>query len=116
MEPKINPRELRLGNLVSYNGIIHPIVNADQIHYSGGLEPIPLTPAILEKCGFRTNGNFWYDDGNVGVNNDMSVYVTADVGDGSHETGILNLPHIKYLHQLQNLVHIISGTELNYQP
>lgn len=71
--------------------------------------PVPLTPETLKMCGF--------------------VYDSEDNGDSLAESYVLDklvwsvglkemyynnepLPHIEYLHQLQNLVFALTGKEL----
>lgn len=76
------------------------------------LEPIPLTPEILEKAAMhtvhrsyffefpevkRTVAVTWYDD------TQKQVFLNANY------IGIL---HLQYLHQLQNIVHALTGFEL----
>ncbi len=65
--------------------------------------PIPLTPELLERCGFISNP---YQD-------------RYELGDIHFEYCAIRemlwnekFPHIKYLHQLMNLIHSITGTEL----
>ena len=74
------------------------------------LQPIPLTPEILEKCGFiMVKEDFWQKL-NVTIiltkdgNNLCFVYVEE----------ILNAP--KSLHQLQNLYFALTGEELTFKP
>ena len=84
------------------------------VMYLSDLEPIPLTPRILEKCGFK-EGSYhknWfsiptltphivkYDDG----------FILEMVDD------IRISESFQYLHQLQNLYFALTGTELNYTP
>lgn len=78
-------------------------------------DPIPITPEILEKCGFvvryvdSENINSWIEWGtNVILNqykNDNSYFYLYPA---------LWYPtqHIKYLHQLQNLYFALTGQEL----
>lgn len=78
------------------------------------LNPIPLTPKILEKCGFDYDasyelpkvqkGNFilWDScDGTFGANFGYLMQLDVDV---------------EFLHQLQNLYYALTGEELNYTP
>lgn len=90
------------------------------------LEPIPLTPEILEKCGFsksnypnKTIVAYRLDIGDDGfkiivsfVNGKLNNVILE--GNGSYdEAGEKELTEIcKYLHQLQNLIHSLTGTEL----
>jgi hypothetical protein len=72
------------------------------------IEPIELTPKILERCGFR---NFVRDEWIVTSGNTHTDFVFSSEG--------LQLRHstpsrvgIKYLHQLQNFFYAIAGQEL----
>jgi hypothetical protein len=119
-KPTVKINELREGNLVLEHGILHKISwkDADQWHLDS-FEPIPLTPELLEKCGFRdgykgrSNSDDWYYYINI-RRYYFSLYKY------SHNKGrvicqfsaarILNPP--QYLHQLQNLYFALTGTEL----
>lgn len=129
----IAANELRIGNYVSdihsENGI-WKIVSIGELTakygnyksnvYSSKFEnitPIPLTPEILYKCGFvkskRVQGGFTID----GLEIDLD-YITQDQ-DGyefEYKFGLSdkwNIVHVKYLHQLQNIIHALTGKELN---
>lgn len=72
-----------------------------------GVNPIPLTPKILEKCGF-----VWHKE-------QKDVQGKAVPGEWFHEAyaeypGLFYLPQhgLKHLHQLQNLYFAITGEEL----
>lgn len=75
---------------------------------------IPLTPEILEKCGFewdiyyqaRTNGNYVLTEGELD---------SWRIAYGKRRADII-VYGIKYVHQLQNLIFALTGTELKYQP
>jgi len=121
----MKPNELRVSNLVADRGgkilsidwfdrykvcqqmiiegmEVHPIT--EEFEY---LQPIPLTPEWLERFGFvadhenQTLGTY-YDHGDYGVymmGNEICDYFYTDT-------------RLKYLHQLQNLYHALTGTEL----
>lgn len=77
------------------------------------LEPIPLTPTILEECG-KVEGRCFF------IQDDFSrveFLMWSDVIDGKYyfECGTYRI-EVRYLHQLQNLYHSLTGKELNYQP
>jgi hypothetical protein len=123
----INAKELRYKNLFIVKGIhdyiaIHAIdvpLNRVSISHMGthdwipidDLQPIPLTPEVLEKCGFdkhtkNTNGATieWLQHYNL-------RYLTfnaflLELGDD------ISLGHIIHLHQLQNLYMALTGEEL----
>jgi hypothetical protein len=99
------------------------LFSLDSIH------PIPLTPEILEKCGFVmlhhlgkiqptfqidssfelhwANGILYltFSQDNYDENIDLSEFIIERA-----------LPHIQYLHQLQNLYFALTGEELTYTP
>lgn len=88
------------------------------------IQPIPLTPEILEKCGF-------YVDIHYGVFN-ISIYIEgfnpftfrlrkgiSGLMDGEYWvfiSGGLIPEKIKYLHDLQNLYYAVTKKELEYKP
>lgn len=75
------------------------------------IDPIPLTPDILEACGFvkKTDsapgiGDFhWYDNGDYETIRVYNDWITLK--------GVESVP-IKYLHHLQNLIFALTGQEL----
>jgi hypothetical protein len=120
-------RELRLGNWVLtpdgsvqitdiFNGGInlsddkyeaYPDYSMDQV------SPIPLTPEILEAAGFekgcltkRINEDWfiYYNDG-------MWLQVEKQ-GKRDYICERISQFHIKYVHQLQNYFHALTGSEL----
>jgi hypothetical protein len=128
----IREKELRIGNLIAdihgkticvnsiYEGGINLSGNGyggiDREHYLPECSGIPLTPEILEACGFEDyssdqNGNClrlrfdsrelaWY------VQDGFLRYQTQSTG------WTTQFDHIKYLHQLQNLFFALTGSEL----
>ena len=104
--------ELRIGNYVIDNrdDSIHKVtgstIHSYEFSNTSILKPIPLNEEWLLKFGFEQKGSFYriknsrfaeiivYDDG-IDVCN-HSVY----------------LPHIKSVHQLQNLYFALTGCEL----
>ena len=61
------------------------------------LSYIPLTPEVLEKCGFETKSPV------LAVNSDGDCFYLSDT-------------NIKYLHEFQDAYRIYSGKELTYTP
>lgn len=116
----IQVNEYRCGNSVSYCGdcdTINAISHADHfvcLNSAGQLsvfdtdvEPIPLTPDLLLKCGlsdFQFAENFTV---RMRSRQHASMLYIEQYGEGEE-----CLPHIKYLHQLQNLYFALTGQEL----
>lgn len=84
----------------------------DKIH-----SPIPLTPEILEKCGFTQH----HDDCHNQV-----IYIKNIFHDLPFQWGVYpnelasgfivsNAKPLRYLHQIQNLYFALTGEELNVQ-
>jgi len=88
------------------------------------LFPIPLTPEILEKCGFVKNRN---GEPSIEIN-DIASHLELMVGvDNFHYPSFTQTPQgdeertvffnrINSLHQLQNLYFALCGTELPINP
>jgi len=76
--------------------------------------PIPLTPEILEKCGFKfRNQNYvtWYYKPLMGFASTMKIFVHDDFYFfNPYEWNFQR--EIKSLHQLQNLYYALTGEEL----
>ena len=115
----IKENELRLGNYIIEDGR-ETEFNGDFYHWcSDIMKPIPLTEEWLIKFGMD------YTDG---FSNSRKLYVKKHKHDTSNITysekeGVLRLtngnpkgsmliPHIKYVHQLQNLYFSLTGEEL----
>lgn len=119
----IDPKELMIGNVVLYRQVEvvitelrtkyaeiaypHPSTMLDDAFYKY-LAPIPLTPSILERCGFVKYYNpekdhtteYWDYHG-------MALIVYS---------GVIRLQQhgtiIEHLHHLQNIVKNLTGKEL----
>jgi hypothetical protein len=79
------------------------------------VNPIPLTPEILEKCGFTKDGDFMsIDIGNNTIINCLGngCWVDKIVNECEYSVG---LGGADYLHQLQNLYFALTGKELEYK-
>lgn len=125
--------ELRIGNWININGQYVNIgygVIMDMHKKQKGIKnsyldtltfnPIPLTPEILEKCGFTKMNNGW----NMGERKSY-MDVIFSLFDDNYCQGELDLrlngsdlpmPKVKYLHQLQNLYFALTGEELTFKP
>ena len=128
----INANELRIGSCVMYNNRLFqieaisrslPCLNTDEFGIGvvdwNNIEPIPLTPEILEKCGLK-NGNSELDRNvfystnkhlaqfSVNISGSFGIYVGVFIA--------LRSVHLEYLHQLQNLYFALTNEELNYTP
>jgi hypothetical protein len=108
--------ELRIGNNLWPRRVLDPentritgySICAKHLAYSEeelnhDWEGIPLTPEILKKC--------------AQIDFDFAENMTLRLRPGGayveqYSEGEEKLPHIKYLHQLQNLVFILTGEEL----
>lgn len=118
----IEAKQLRIGNWVNFdnrNWLINSVTKdfpyLETIEFGFGIveyrniEPIPLTPEILEKCGFdpTSKGFFkhpnWY---NVSLK-----YIRGTYSLRFNFTDIV-ATNIDYVHQLQNLYFALTGEEL----
>lgn len=107
--------ELRIGNLLNYHtaeGEVLPTVidwqdlkwiSEDPKGFNLVHSPIPLTEEILLKCGYATcsfrDNHFVIKGHTIWKCNDLFI---------CDKNGIV----LKYLHQLQNLYHALTGEEL----
>ena len=116
--------ELRIGNLVNarktnhtwdqtclITGLTHKGI---YVKYDNGhiipinIEPILLTEEWLLSMGFISNP---YQDRYENV----VIHVECNKTRGVTELWIDKMPHIKYLHELQNLYFALTGKELEYE-
>jgi len=125
-------KELRLNNLIqtSYEGIlIIQGIAPDQVYacreiglptgrYSlASIQPIELSEEWLLRLNFKKGGDtiFRYPfSGSI-----LLVLFKTEgiqvgiVYNGTISGGSINLPHVKYLHQVQNLIFDLTGQELH---
>lgn len=109
----IKSKELRIGNWVT-NGEKNHTADANVIYdvamseFNDGefpIEPIPLTPEILEKCG-TVEGRCFYT-------NDKQLIIWRDLVYSKYWFDCNNQKiEIKSLHQLQNIYFALTGEEL----
>ena len=130
----IQLNELRVGNIVNVNylegGIKHCVLTADLL---GDLligdtfniniidcYPIEITPEILEACGIELNedlGDQQYyqmpnESNGYGVLIDHKELAFYSFKGDNVYTLIYDSEDFLYLHQLQNLIHALTGKEL----
>jgi len=138
----LQANELRIGNCIYFTGNgennIVPVIelwakelvfgyvgNAMcQFYNSENISPIPLTPEILEKCGFILNRN---NEISIEIN-DIASHLELMSGAGGYyypsftqtpqgdEERSVYFNRITSLHQLQNLYFALTGEELIYKP
>lgn len=120
----IAPQDLRIGNWVldedgkmsSVKSINDRTVGLHTTFYAHSssyktISPLPLSPEILEKCGFEKQAENTYS-----LEPDFGCYIAKDgvmfyaLIDNESEGHLLTT--IKYLHRLQNIVHALTNTEL----
>lgn len=130
--------ELRIGNIVFYNSEDdknEPVryyctingadlrIMQDDENYLKSHEPIPLTPELLEKCGFSDKD---YKSGYIGIEIKAGGMITDFVLTKPQVLGEFqkqfcweytagNIPFflkLEYLHQLQNLYFSLTCKEL----
>lgn len=121
----IPKKELRIGSWVKLDGRPYEITGSDlyafddTAHHRGRRvlysDPIPLTPEILEKCGFKNVGAHNWVNGLFSLKGRMPHF-----NDGYHilsgKDVVVGSRTLFYLHQLQNLYFALTGEEINYQP
>lgn len=118
----IKANELRIGNFILEGGKFYEIRHSDfevadlnynsetQSFYITG-DPIPLTPEILEQCGFEQSANA-NDDSLVFSNNFFVIDLYSSEMCLENAWAEALCIEIKYLHQLQNLYFALTGKEL----
>jgi len=121
----INYKEARAGNLVMYDNRLFqiesisrslPCLNTDEFGIGvvdwNNIQPISLTPEILEKCGFvmHKTSQLWRT-----YNFYLHHYLVSD-NEYCFKYSDFTSSSIQYLHQLQNLYFALCGEELNYTP
>lgn len=133
-------QELRIGSLVMYENTTHIIRelgtnsvshnwlgSPNEVPYISGYEDIsgiPITPDVLEKCGFDKEKIASFNQNHIsretylqkksGFDWRMRLYL-----DNETCYWMVNYSksvEVRYLHELQNLVFSLSGEELNYTP
>lgn len=105
----IKANELRLGNWVLdvYDNKVKVTIIDDTVDWA---KPIPLTPEILEKSGFVKQMEWTYCI-EIQVGQKL-VYYLGEKGWSIGNKNYSDFENLKYLHQLQNLYHALTGEEL----
>ena len=116
----LKPSEVRLGNLTSHGVVlsidkdVFSTVKDGKIYHSiyTQIDPVPLTPEILEGFGFEVERTRVYKKDNLTIfdHSDGDYYQLTLEED---EDGNMWHFHSRiYAHTLQNFVQAISGVEL----
>lgn len=120
----VQAEELRIGNYVNYPfGGMQKIRNGDDIDniYEAAGEPIPLTPELLEICGFTTEKDNWYTKKYFTNCKEQAEVNIISINSKTFRCGICNDEdysyamtgkELLYLHQLQNFYRWLTGEEL----
>lgn len=120
----IDELEIKIGNWVQLHS--NGYFQIKKYHFNkcdfGLLNPIPLTPTILEKCGFTEKLSEQHQDTWIfqpEFENIEYRVIEFPVNSWIVSKGFFSwndeLATIKYLHQLQNIIYVIGGIELNIQ-
>lgn len=117
----VKANELRIGNWIMFDGNLTQVDLGlfdmwGDVDIDERLNPIALTPEILEKCGFEKDEDansdiYQLDIGRKSFRIQLSttsIIFKFDVG--MDWTSDIDAP--EYLHQLQNLFFALSGEEL----
>lgn len=102
----IQANELRIGNWFEFEGKYWRAV-VITTNDAPEENPILLTPEILEKAGF-IKGDIDFDY----ICEYFQLYEDNNGWRVGFDGNVINTS-LKYLHQLQNLYHAVSGEELN---
>jgi hypothetical protein len=115
----IKENEIRIGNWVIDNtreksryikldsNEVYELIGTGNWDY---IEPIPITPSILEKAGFELelkfeSGDYWFHEKmRTFAASRMYIYLPYSLFD--------SMAPCKYVHQLQNLYWVLVGEEL----
>jgi hypothetical protein len=127
----IKANELRLGNWV-YKNYSSPIFDIDVVTYDTfkimdedgwiNRDTIPLTPKILESCGFiysglTANSEWFYklislQTNHMNVTYELNLFTTDEIGKFGVNLEEQYFGYCKYLHHLQNLYFALTHNEL----
>lgn len=114
--------ELRIRNLVEYNtgeeeGWVKNVVNdLDTLHISQNPQlyrPIPITQELVNGLGIDIIINEQVVGCIIEINDEWDIHLAFfEELTVSLSPPNVKLPHIQYVHQLQNLYHALTGEEL----
>ena len=118
--------ELRIGNYVIYDNEVYqidtiadvfPTLNTDKFGIGvvdwNNIKPVPLTEEWLIKFGFdKFHKMDWSIDGECSNDIKHSIWITTYFEKPLVRINDLDLPSIKYVHQLQNLFFALIQKEL----
>ena len=102
--------ELRIGNWVLNKNGRHIQVNRDMLGVGPLLDPIPLTPEILEKCNATKNhryNTYMFEQFCVHEENGEFHLMNNEYSNAS----CYHICNVKYLHQLQNQIFSLTGED-----
>lgn len=127
----VSSGELMVGNILSHKDTLiavkgiaphcgdYAITTDTEWVYLKNCKGVVLTPDILEKCGFvkDLNGDYWKD-----LQTHYLLFIESNDGFypqyaglpemSSESEQIVSLHRINYVHELQNLYKILTGTHL----
>lgn len=114
----IQANELRIGDEIDRGAVVE--IHKDGVKVFNGLHyyeneifPIPLSPEILEKCGFSKTS---YEEQSWQISQSENGIVFCEDDKNGYCEVVLDFysqVRVRYLHQLQNLYYALTGTELN---
>ena len=114
--------ELRIGNWVAHDGFpfyirdVEDLSDIERTLKHGTFTPIPLTEDWLRKFGFEDNSYamfYKYVDNEFFITVSFKDYAHTQLSEHPVEVNDYSLPlNCKYVHQLQNLFHALTGEEL----
>jgi len=133
MKNELKCTDLRIGNYVLFNNVRCKIAEIERdrvvIEYHNGdtdyyyiyyIDPIELTEEMLKKIGFEKDGNNYSlvcGDIEVGfyIDNFKQVLYINVSREKRFYKNELRSYDVKYLHQLQNTYHTLTGKELEVE-
>lgn len=126
----IDSKELRIGNWVykQWNKMLKQSdsersqphqIDKVILQHSKMFDPIPINENMLLKCGFEKhapNGMSMHDISVLLRNENGHIEVYQSIFNEEYiVTTTISFPHVRHLHQLQNLYFSLKGEELNIE-